>query len=386
MTRAAIIHPSLNKMEDAEKILLETLRGLNEEGYETVLYTIDRVNWEKLESKWGPKTRPAREVSYIKELKQSNALDWFVSTILYLWILWRSQQEQGISLNNYGEFFPFFSDLSYTHNKPFYINRDHNAFNLPFWPYSWKIVKYLYSKLSNRLSKIIVANSGYTAGLLEQAGIRSIVVYPFIEPIKLKAYKKGEVLTISTITWGKNLDTLFNVAAMCQGVKFLIAGSVSPNALDLVKEIKRSNRFSFYANPSRQDIEKYMSESSVYFSIQPNETFGISIVEAMSMGCVPLVNRDGGPWYDILRAEEKVGLSYETEEEAAEKVRKVLTDEDLRNSLRVAAVERSKEFTVERFRKDIIPVIKSIEPRDRKDGGLVNLCRWVEEKREKYGF
>lgn len=30
------------------------------------------------------------------------------------------------------------------------------------------------------------------------------------------------------------------------------------------------------------------------------EAFGIAIVEAMSLGCVPVVLRAGGPWHDIL--------------------------------------------------------------------------------------
>ncbi len=129
-----------------------------------------------------------------------------------------------------------------------------------------------------------------------------------------------------------------------------------------------------------------MAESSVYFSTQPNETFGMAIVEAMSAGCVPIVYRDGGPWHDILGEKENVGLAYETIEEAAEKVRNVLMNEVLRNRLRVATIERSKEFTVERFREGILLVIGSIEPRKRKDGRLVSLCRWIDEKRGEYGF
>jgi hypothetical protein len=78
----------------------------------------------------------------------------------------------------------------------------------------------------------------------------------------------------------------------------------------------------------------------------------------------------------VLEETEKAGLAYETIEEAAEKVR---------NVLRVAAIERSKEFTVERFRDGILSVIGSIETRERKEGRLVNLCRRIDEKRVEYG-
>jgi hypothetical protein len=74
----------------AKKILIETLRLLQEEGYETTLYTIDRVNCGLLESKWGVKTLPAREVSYLKEVNSTNGFDWATSAVIYLGMLWRA--------------------------------------------------------------------------------------------------------------------------------------------------------------------------------------------------------------------------------------------------------------------------------------------------------
>ena len=372
-------------MGGAEKILLETLKILRSEGYETVLYTIDRVNWEKLEQKWGVKIRPDSEVHYLEEMSPVNALEWGVSTLVYLWMLWRAQQEEGISLNNYGEIFPFLSDISYIHSQPLYTNKI-NSFNLPFWPLSGKLYRRLFNRLRQQSSGKIISNSGYTARLVKSMGFDSTTVYPFVEPVKTKAYKRGDVLTVSRISWGKNLDMLFNVAALCRGIRFRITGTVSPNALDLVKEISRSKRFNFSANPSRSELETQMAESSIYFSTQPNETFGMSIVEAMSAGCVPVVFRDGGPWHDILEEKEEVGFAYSSSEEAAEKIRRILGDEELRNRMRLAATQRSTEFNVERYREGIREIVKSMVPRERKNGRLVRLCRWVDEKRKKYGF
>ena len=53
---------------------------------------------------------------------------------------------------------------------------------------------------------------------------------------------------------------------------------------------------------------------------------------------------------------------------------------------RVATIERSKEFTAERFREGILSVIDSTESRKRKDGRLVSFCRWIDEKRGECGF
>ncbi len=385
MKLVSLIHPSLNKMGGAEKILLEIMRILKDKGYDTVLYTIDRVNWERLEQKWGTDIRPDNEVHYLDEMTPVNALDWGLSTIIYLWMLWRAQQEEGISLNNYGEIFPFISDISYIHSQPLYTNRK-NSFNLPFWPYSDKLYGWLFNRLRKHASGKIISNSGYTARLVKSMGLDSTIIYPFVEPVKTKAYKRGDVLTVSRISWGKNLDTLFNVAALCRGIRFRIAGTISQNALDLVKEINRSKRFDFSANPSRSELETNMAESSIYFSTQPNETFGMSIVEAMSAGCVPIVYRDGGPWYDILEEKEDAGFAYSSPDEAAEKIRLILGDEELRNQMRLGAAQRSAEFTIERFREGIQKVVQSITPRERKDGRLVKFCRWVDENKKYIGF
>lgn len=385
MTRFTLIHPSLNKMGGAEKVLLEMIRVLNENGYQTILYTVDCVNWEKLEKKWGTQHKPEKEASYLRESSFSSFLDWGAGMIIYLWMLWRVQQEGGITLNNYGEVFPILSDISYIHSHPMYTNNG-NAYNLPLWPHSGRLYKWLFDILRHKTSPVIVSNSKYTAGKVQSMGLKSNIIYPFVEPVKVTAYKRGDVLTVSRITWGKNLDTLFKVASLCRGVRFRVTGEVSPNALNLVKEIKRSRRFTFSANPTKEDIERAMAESSIYFSTQPNETFGMAIAEAMSAGCVPVVYRGGGPWMDILGEKEEVGLSYGNVEEAAEKIQRVLRNEEERNKMRLHAVERAKELSVERFERSILDLIGSCNPKARSESRLVRFLRWMTEKREEFGL
>jgi hypothetical protein len=83
-------------MGGAEKIFLEIIDMLNSDGHETVLYTLDRTDWGRLKGKWGTETMPSVEHHYMRGITSpGNALDWTYSAGLYLWMLWRAQQEGG---------------------------------------------------------------------------------------------------------------------------------------------------------------------------------------------------------------------------------------------------------------------------------------------------
>jgi glycosyltransferase involved in cell wall biosynthesis len=85
-------------------------------------------------------------------------------------------------------------------------------------------------------------------------------------------------------------------------------------------------------------------------------------VEAMSMGCIPVVYRDGGPWTDILGETEGVyGYAYENAVEAAERIEEILGDGELRASLRENSIQRSKEFDSEKFGSRILKIIETTQ-------------------------
>ena len=375
-------------MGGAEKILLEILDMLNGDGYETVLYTLDRTDWGRLKEKWGIEPGPSVEHYFMKDqTSPENALDWTVSAGLYLWMLWRAQQEGGITLNNYGEVFPFISDLSYVHGHPLFSGGETNQYGLPLWPYSKWVYMRLYRGLSKTLNSVVIANSSYTAKIIEAStGKKPEILYPFVDQVRTKRYKTGNVLTVSRVTHGKKLGLLFDVAAKSRGTRFIIAGTASRNAHDLVRELSQARRFRFHLNPSKEDIHGLMAESSIYFSTQPNETFGMAVVEAMSAGCVPLVYRNGGPWHDILDGKEDVGLAYDTAEEASRKIRQVMVDEDLRETLRRRSMERSKVFSVDRFRGEMRSVLESLEPRTRSPGHALDLLNRINRWKKELGF
>jgi glycosyltransferase involved in cell wall biosynthesis len=85
------------------------------------------------------------------------------------------------------------------------------------------------------------------------------------------------------------------------------------------------------------------------------EHFGITTVEAMSAGVVPVVIRKGGQ-IEIVE-EDKSGLFWETEGELIEETKKLVDDSKKLEQLSIGAVERAQMFSQERFKKEILALI-----------------------------
>ncbi len=382
-----VIHPSLNRSGGAEKMCLEAIGALKESGYSVVLYTLDEPQWPLIEGNWGDATRPDTEY-FLQEgaLKPSGLVSWIRCSVLYLWLLYYAQTEDSLTFNNYGEVYPFISDVSYIHSQPL-ASVDGNPYRVPLWEIIGEAYMHLQDKLLERhLSPVLVTNSTYNARQIRKVfGLKPTVLHPSIEPIPYRYEpKNGRVLTVCRLTPEKNLQVINEVLRHLRGVRFSVAGRTTVQSSGVMSSL-RSRYVDLYPNPRRNEIIGLMKESSVYLSTQPNEAFGIAVLEAMSAGCVPVVYRDGGPWHDILGAEEDVsGYSYTTSEEAAERIADVLSDDGLRERLRMNAVRRSKYFTKERFYDGLLGIMEEAEHAKMQGGRLLDAYHTLSRLRARF--
>lgn len=87
----------------------------------------------------------------------------------------------------------------------------------------------------------------------------------------------------------------------------------------------------------------------------------MSVVEAMAAGCVPVVPRCGGPWFDILEGKQGFyGFSYGNVMEAADIVKTLLKDENLRCEVAARARERAKVFDSSVFERNILKIVEKV--------------------------
>ena len=101
-------------------------------------------------------------------------------------------------------------------------------------------------------------------------------------------------------------------------------------------------------------------KAKVYLHAMRYEHFGISIVEAMAAGLVPVVHRSGGPWEDILKAQQgRYGFSYLTIEEAAQTIEDLIENEHARKEIVSRNMGYTYMFSSEYYKKKILSIIEN---------------------------
>lgn len=365
MSVIAFAHPSLNKMGGAEKTALDIIEILSEEGYLVHLYTIDKCDWHLIEQRWDISSRPHAEFFFSEaKVDPDNLYDWLKTGLLFVYIILKTHLKYSVTINNYGEAFPFFSEISYFHAEPLY-KQGKNPFNIPFW----SVMKGVYEKTSCILQErcckgYFVTNSKFNAmKIAERYGKEPRIVHPFINQIPYFFNpKSGTILTISRITPGKQLFNLASFAFYLPKQTFVLMGPNTPYSNAVLSSLTGIKNLSVIKNPTRQQYEQVIQTSSIVLSTQPNEAFGLSLLEAMSAGCIPIVPKDGGPWVDILdRTEGEAGFAYSSVEEAVEKIRLVLWNDVLRDNLRRNGVQRSGVFNKMNFQENILRIIEDVK-------------------------
>ena len=126
----------------------------------------------------------------------------------------------------------------------------------------------------------------------------------------------------------------------------------------LINDLKINHRVDLIANCSFSIVRNILSKAKIYVHCAPFEYFGVSVVEAMASGCVPIVYRGGGPYTDIIEYD-KYGISFKEPHELARKIDSLLNDDDSYKRLAEKAIQRSKIFSVNNFNNKIVEVIES---------------------------
>jgi len=103
----------------------------------------------------------------------------------------------------------------------------------------------------------------------------------------------------------------------------------------------------------RKELRELLGEAMFYLHPEYTEHFGIAVVEAMSAGLVPIVYRDGGAWYDVVSQVSNI-LGYNNIEEVPRIIKTIEKNRELYIKLRERAIEVSKIFTYENFKKSLI--------------------------------
>ena len=378
-----IASPSLNWLGGAQRACLQAINALRKTNCKIVLATIDKTDWGLVESIFGDTSKPDEEMYLFSRmpempmvaLKQALVA---VCYVLYLSII-TAKNRTDLVINMGGEIVDNIGDVVYVNAIPLRLMHFFHGIQ-PKPGIQWKVYSRVYSMFLRFLGDaagVIVANSKFTQQVIAEClGKRALVINPPVASSKtLMSTNRGKrenvVITISRLRSAKGLGIIPEIASYVRDCEFVVVGIADKESEQCLKElfgeIERlgvQERVRVFRNKPHRFTLAALSTAKVFLHTQSTEAFGMSIVESMAAGCVPIVPRTGGPWLDILDCQEgKYGFSYRSPLEAADKIKLLLSDESLRSEVSVRAIGRSEIFDSSVFGKKLLSVVETISTR-----------------------
>ena len=368
--KAVVIHHTLNSLGGEATVAIETIESLYELGYEVDLVTVQPPDLDTLTRSYGKKIHIARTKSLLPF-----KLNYFGVYQRLLTLLSSTDfRDSDVIINTHGDALPYRISgdvpyLLYLHFPTFLMNTaggyGSNKYRKSFFwrayfkPYS--IITRSLATTAAKRSNLILTNSKFSREAIREAlpGVEPYILYPPVDTERFSsAYNQPisnrelKVLVVSRFSPEKCLENAIKIAKLLEGkIKFQIVGSLTPANRSYFKGLKQmievsglTEAVNLTPNVSNEELIDSMSSSTVYLHTMVGEHFGVSIVEAMAAGLLPIVPSYGG-CSEITASDQQ----YDTLEKAADLIAKNIqyANEEKRMKMR----ERALQFSPSSFRK-----------------------------------
>lgn len=227
---------------------------------------------------------------------------------------------------------------------------------------------------------IFIANSNYTYGWAQKYlnPKKIITIEPpvnLIKKVKIRA-KKNVIISAGRISTEKNLGVLIDAfIAFSKNNKdweYIIVGSKNPNNENYFNQLTKQAigyPITFHTNQSKDEYNELLRQSTIFWhamgfgtiSIEKPENaehFGITTIEAMSHGCIPIVFDVGGP-ADVVR-KHSCGYVWSNINELLACTKMVTAQPQLLSSLSDKAIESAQEYDQKYFYKKMSNMMREL--------------------------
>lgn len=295
--------PTINRVGGGEWVTLNMICALKAKKHETVVYSAEQINQVHIQRFFGPALHfevvhwPSVFDPYSLENIYPNCLKSFIFSL-----------KCDLLVDTFSNALLLWTDAVYFNGIPKALRLPKGMKGALFSPYKTLLTHT--NKHVKTENKVLMACSKWSAKIIEDTtGLHVETLYPPIsEFFKTKNVKNqpknNTVTTVTRISSEKNLEIIPKIAKLVSDeITFIIIGSCKHapelNTLshlrETIRKLKVEKKVKLLLNISREQHRDTLKNSKVYLHPSFFEAFGISIVEAMSAGCIPIVPDYAGP-------------------------------------------------------------------------------------------
>lgn len=241
-------------------------------------------------------------------------------------------------------------------------------------PFNFQNRRTIANKLKLSRFKATICNSCFTKNFIDQTyGVKSRVIYP---PVDTSSFQPGEkentILSVGRFfapSHAKNQELLVTVFKQLlkklKNWQLVLFGGLQNGRekdLDQLRELARELPIKIITNGGLKELRENYARAKIYWHAagygedlkkhpEKAEHFGITTVEAMAAGAVPIVFAGGGQ-REIVE-NRKNGFFWGTVEQLKKKTLELAESETERKQISQEAINRSQEFSKERFFREL---------------------------------
>lgn len=228
-----------------------------------------------------------------------------------------------------------------------------------------------------RVNKI-VCNSGFTKSVIDKEfGVKSVVIYPSVDTENIKPKRKENLILyvgrFSNILQSKSQDVLIKAfIKMYKGGltdwKLVLIGGVEVGVGDYLESLKKLSSgypIEIIESPDFKTLKDYYGKAKIFWSAsgygvneekspERVEHFGITVIEAMAGGAVPIIYNAGG--HKEIVEDGKNGFLWDNTNKLIEKTKEVMSS---RMTLSKNAISSSKGYSYEKFNEGVVSLISA---------------------------
>jgi len=340
--KAAIYNPYLNTLGGGERYSVGVAESLKNLGYEVFFQwkNVDLKN--KIEERFGV---DMDGIEFIPDIKRGEG---------YEMCFWVSD-----------------GSIPLLHSRKNFLH-----FQIPFKDVNGKTL--LNRMKLYRINKVI-CNSQFTKKFIDKEyGVNSTVIYPPVWMDHAQPKRKENIILYvgrySSLKQAKRHDILVNAFKKFydtkdKSYKLILAGGSGVGTADYVSKLKDLSvgyPILILENPPFEKLQQIYAKAKFFWSaagygIDENknpekvEHFGITLVEAMSYGCICIVYNAGG--HKEIISNSQSGYLFNTPTELVNLTAKIVKDKDRYNSMSKKARADAERFSYNIFEKDFYSLV-----------------------------